>query len=489
MGGAMHARTEWLATAERELIIEEALRILEVTGVRLGACGTLDELQAAGLSVDRVAGVMHLPRVLVEETLARIPRRVLLAGATPDDDCVLDGATHFVPSGSPTTTLDFETGQYRSSTLEDVRRAAIVADAMPVVDILWSLVSATDTSEREAPLADLLYIPAWSNKHLQSEVTDPAQVQRVLAMIEILCGSLEAFRERPRFSFVCCTTSPLSVDGALLDATIGVAKQGAPILIYPMPIAGATAPVTVAGTVTMNVAEFLGLASVIELVAPGTPVIMGAGASVLDMKATTFSFGALEAALMCIACVEVGHHLGFPVLAPGLASDAKHPGIQAGFEKALKGLAVASAGADLITGGIGLLAGAGIMSLPQIVIDAEIATMIRRLLAGAEISRDTVMADTMERLGFGGGFLKEKDTAQRLRAGEQFQPGIASRLSLEAWQAIGDDETSTAVERVREIIAAADERGPLLPSDMLRELRKIADTAVSDGGEPAHVMD
>ena len=104
------------------------------------------------------------------------------------------------------------------------------------------------------------------------------------------------------------------------------------------------------------------------------------------MKAITFSFGALETALMCAACVEVAHHLGVPVLAPGLASDSKYGGIQAGYEKALKGLSVASAGADLITGGIGLLAGAGIMSLPQIVIDAEIAAMIRRLLAKTEIS-------------------------------------------------------------------------------------------------------
>ena len=308
------------------------------------------------MQVDRETGVVRLPRDLVERTVARLPRRVLLAGATPDDDCVLDGAIHFVPSGTPTMTLDFETGEYRASTLEDVRRSAIVADAMPAVDILWSLVSATDVPRR-AHFKGLLTMLAWSNKHVQDEVTQPSQVQPMLAMMETLCGSLDAFRARPRLSFCCCTTSPLGIDGALLDATIGVARHGAPILIYPMPIAGATAPVTVAGAVTMNVAEFLGIATIIELVAPGTPLIMGAGTSLLDMRATTFSFGALEAALMCVACVEVGHQLGVPVLAPGLASDAKYGGIQAGYEKALKGLAVASAGADLITGGIGLLCG------------------------------------------------------------------------------------------------------------------------------------
>ena len=481
----MKPHTEWLSTAECDLIIEGALRVLASTGLCLGTCETLDDLARAGLSPDRSAGVLRLPRARVEETLAQIPRRVLLAGATPEDDCLLDGQSHFLPSGAPTTTLDFETGQYRPSTLEDVRRSTIVADAMPAVDILWSLVSATDVPEARAPYTGLLTIPAWSNKHLQDEVTQPQHVRPVLALIEMLCGSLDDFRRRPRFSFTCCTTSPLSVDGALLDATVGMARAGAPILIYPMPIAGATAPVTVAGAVTMNVAEFLGVATIIDLLAPETPLIMGAGASLLDMRATTFSFGALEAALMCTACVEVGHHLGVPVLAPGLASDAKYGGIQAGFEKALKGLAVASAGADLITGGIGLLAGSGIMSLPQIVIDAEIATMIQRLLAGTEISPDTVMVESIERFAFKGDYLKEKETRRRLRAGEQFLPEIASRLSLEAWQAAAEDELGAAAERVREIIAAAEARGPLLPAETLAELEAIvASTETADTAGP-----
>jgi trimethylamine--corrinoid protein Co-methyltransferase len=241
-----------------------------------------------------------------------------------------------------------------------------------------------------------------------------------------------------------------------------------------MPIAGATAPLTVAGVVTMNVAEFLGVATAIELSAPGSRQIMGVGTSMLDMHATTFTFGALESALMCATGVAVAHHLGVPALAPGLATDAKYGGIQAGYEKALKGLIVAQAGADLITGGIGLLSGAGIMSLPQIVIDAEMATMIRRLLDGAEIGPATVQAETIERVAFRGDYLKEKDTARRVRAGEVFMPEIASRLSLERWQADGRDEAAAASERVREVIAAADARGPLLPPETIAALDAIA---------------
>ena len=137
----------------------------------------------------------------------------------------------------------------------------------------------------------------------------------------------------------------------------------------------------------MNVAEFLGCATAIQLAAPGAPLIMGAGTSLLDMKAGTFCFGAPETALMCAACVEVGAPSRRAGPGAGLATDAMYGGIQAGYEKALKGLAVAQSGADLITGGIGLLHGAGLFSLPQVVIDAEIAAMIRRLLDGARSPR------------------------------------------------------------------------------------------------------
>ncbi len=248
----------------------------------------------------------------------------------------------------------------------------------------------------------------------------------------------------------------------MLDASIAMARHHVPILVYPMPIAGATAPVTIAGAVTLNIAEFLAVATTIALAAPGTPLMMGAGASLLDMRAGTFSFGALETALMVAAIAETSHHLGFPVLCPGLATDAKAHGIQAGYEKALKGLFVAEAGADLITGGIGLLGGAGILSLPQIVIDAEIAAMIKRMLGEVEVSAETTAAASVERAGYDGHFLRDPETKRRLRAGELFMPTISTRLSHEMWVAQGRDEYDIANEQVREVLAAAEARGPLL---------------------------
>ena len=302
----------------------------------------------------------------------------------------------------------------------------------------------------------------------------------MLESMSELCGGLDAYRARPRVSFVCCTHSPLGSAGAFLDVNIEMARHGGPILVCPMPIAGATAPMSVAGAVTMNVAELVAVAAAIQMAASGAPLIMGADASLHDMKAGAFSSGALETALMCAACVEVGHELGAPVLAPGLATDALHGGVQAGCEKALKGLAVAQSGADLITGGIGQLHGAGLFSLPQVVIDAEIATMITRLLAGAEVSPSSIMSEVTARVGFDGDFLRQKETSRRLRAGEVFLPEVVSRVTVAAWEAGGRDELDIARERAHELVAAAKARGPLLPEGVRETLRAIAADALAE---------
>jgi trimethylamine--corrinoid protein Co-methyltransferase len=161
-----------------------------------------------------------------------------------------------------------------------------------------------------------------------------------------------------------------------------------------------------------------------------------------------------------------------------LSTDAKHPGIQAAFEKALKGLVVTSTGCDLMTG-LGMLESANLASLPQIVIDDEIAQMIHGLLGGIEITPETIMAADIERLSFSAAYLKEKETRRRLRAGEQFLPLIADRSSYDHWQAVGKDELTVACERVEEILAAAKERGSYLDEDQQAVMEASIDEAAA----------
>ena len=468
----MKARIEWTTKAERAFIYDEAIGLLERMGIRFGEGKALDVLAAAGATVDRATGVARIPGELVEKAMKLLPGTVTLGGATPDDDIVLDGGTHWVNSGTASHTVDMDTGEYRLSTADDLRKAIMVLDKMEALDVIWPIVACNDKPASTRILDEWAISLAHSNKHVQHELEAAWQVEPILRLAKATSDAKDQ-RERPRISMMCCTASPMQSHGPMLDACVELGSHGIPIVVYSMPVSGGTSPVTVAGMVTLNTAEFLGIATAIQLMAPGTPLIFGAGGAVLDMRTTTYAFGALEGSQMSAACTEIAHMIGAPSLCPALASDAKHVGAQAGYEKALRGMTVASSGCDLMTGGIGLLAGAGFLSMPQIIIDNEIGQMIHRLLGEVDFSADAAQAAVIERAGFGGDYLRQRETRARVRAGEQFFPTVASRHSYEKWETLGETEVDTATAKVREILAAVEAEEPKLTADQQAEIADI----------------
>jgi trimethylamine--corrinoid protein Co-methyltransferase len=238
-----------------------------------------------------------------------------------------------------------------------------------------------------------------------------------------------------------------------------------------MAIAGATSPVTLAGSVVEGVAEFLGSATALQVAAPGSRLVLCFGTAVLDMLQTTFAIGSLESAQMGAMAAEVGHFMGVPTLHPGMSTDAKHQGLQAGYEKALKLAAVCSANPDVVTGW-GLIDSHNTMYLPQSVVDNEMAAMVRRLYADVEVSDATMAGDSIARVGPGGGFLAERETAKRIRAGEHHLPTVSDRSSYEKWAEAGTTENDTAAAAVERLLAEHLER-PCLDTDVIDELAAV----------------
>jgi len=473
----MRAQTTWLSEAEKDLVYAEALTVLEHVGLRMAGSQRLAELREAGAAVDADTGVVRFPAELVDELRRRCPRQVVLGGAAPENDVVLrDGApSRFSPSGCAALTLDYRTGKRRPSTLADLREATIVLDETPELDVQWTTVTANDVPLEQRERLEYYTVLTETDKHV-TFVDCPSAIDPVLAIVEVLCGSLDEFRRRPRISTLFTVASPLSLDGGLLDLHARLADHGTPIEIFTVPISGATAPVTLAGTVVQGMAELLGAVAAMQVFSPGASLVCGPSGTILDMRSTSICYGAVEGGLLNAAFTEVLHHLGLPVITPGLGTDAKHLGVQDGFEKALKGIVTVAAGSDLLSGGMGLIDSVNTLYLPQIVVDAEIVAMIRRLLGEVEFSPQTMARETIERVGIGGNFLKEKETKQRIRAGEHFVPLVASRLPYDAWQAQGTTELDEAVGRVEGILAARAERGPNLSDGQLAALHEICHT-------------
>ena len=469
----MRAQTTWLSAAEKEAILEDALELLATVGMRFSGSAALPLLAGRGAQVDAATGLARLPRELVLWALRQCPRSFVMAGATPADDVILgdDQPLHFCPSGCVAKTVDYRSGERRPSTLQDLRDCTAVMDALPNLDVMWTQVSATDVPLEERELTEYFTVLTETSRHV-TFVDCPQEVDAVVRLCEALAGDLERFRARPRVSTVVTAASPLQVDGGVLDTHIALAACGVPVKVYSMAIAGATAPITLAGTVVQGLAEFLGVATAIQAASPGARLIFCFGSGVLDMLRTTFALGALESAQMAAMATEVGHHVGVPVLCPGFSTDSKHPGVQSGYEKALKALTVCGARPDIVSGW-GLIDSHNTMYLPQAVIDDEIAGMIRRLLADVEVSAETRATGSIARVGPGGSFLGEKATARRIRAGEHFLPGVSLRLSYEKWAEEGRSEHDHAVAVVEGLLTERRSRPPSLGRETIDELAAI----------------
>jgi len=471
-----------LSLLDREAIQQihqSALELLQNVGVKIGSEPAEVLLRDAGHRIDAGTGAVHFSPDLVEQAVAKLPPRVLLAGRDVQRDALLGtGKVHTCLDGQGTFALDAESGKRRPSTLADLVAATRLSDALDSVDLCWPAVVPGDVPQSVRTLVESAVGFLHTSRHIQHEIKDPEEAPYLLEMLDILLGDRRRHAERPIFSVVCCPVSPLQHEAEMTTACIELARNDVPICLMPMPLAGATAPVTLAGTLAMIHAEFLSGVALYQLVRPGLPMILGIGATILDMRTGLYSAGAPELSLLNMAMTQMGKHLGVPVMAQGIVSDAKTPGTQAAFEKAVNGLSAFLAGSDVVNG-LGLLDSHQLLALEQMVIDDEIVRLLRRVERGFDVDADHLMLDLIADVGIGGHFLGKRRTLEHLKKGEHFQPQLSFRGSYQAWQESGYDEVAAARERVGRLLkehevlplAAEAEKG-------LRELILRADPAL-----------
>jgi trimethylamine--corrinoid protein Co-methyltransferase len=266
----------------------------------------------------------------------------------------------------------------------------------------------------------------------------------------------------------------------MAELCIDLCRAGIPIIIWPMPLTGATAPVTVAGTCLMSVVEFLSGLALFQTAAPGCPLIFPLGPEVLDMKTGMAVCAGPEIPLFNLILGQMARFYDVPAIGVGLNSDAKIPGIQAAYESMETGLAAALSGADLLVG-IGVLDDNNTLSFPQMIVESEIARMVKRIREGVVVSDETLMSHLIEKAGPGSHFLGFRETLDGLKRGDVFFPRFGFRNAYDKFFEEGRNELDVARKEVARILALPDPDP--LPPETDRELRRIlaaADKACAD---------
>lgn len=440
-----------LSDDQIERIVLSALELLENVGSKVHEPTARDLLADHGAVVD--GKIVRIPSGLVRDMLNTVPPRVALGNRKGERTMMLESHRIYYGTGSDCPfILDAETGERRRFVKQDTEDAARVVDACANMDFHMSLGLTSDVPtysyDRHQAAAMLrntikpLVLTAMSRDGL-SDITD---------MYYLLRGSREAFEVNPGFVIYLEPVSPLTHGKAVLEKLAFAAERRIPAIYTPCPIAGATAPVTLAGTLALATAEFLVGMVVSQLVRRGAPLIMGGVISNMDMQTTVYAYGSPELHLMSAALTDVAHALKVPMFSTAGCSDSKCLDEQAAMEAAMSIMAAGLSGANLIHD-VGFLESALIASHEMIVLSDEAIGMVKRFLSGVTVSDETLAVDIVKDVGPSGNFLAHEHTAKHMRS-EYWYPKLMDRTRYETWASAGSKRLGERIhERVRDILS------------------------------------
>ncbi len=442
-----------LTDEQLEQIHLASLEILRRTGVRVHDAETLTRLQDAGCTVTDET-LVRFPAAVVEEALLYAPSRVVLCDRSGEPHLYLEGRRTYFGTGSDLpNTRDLETGARRPSLLADVGNAARLVDALPNLDFAMSMALPSDVPPRTADRYSFLAMMQNTVKPLVFTAWDEQGLSDIIHMAETVAGGSKELRLKPFLLAYLEPSSPLQHADVVVRKVRLMAEHGLPFVYAPGPMEGATAPVTSAGSLAMANAEVLSGLVIAQLWQRGTPFVWGSGSGPMDMRTAVGVYAAPEFMLHCMAMAELAHrYYHLPVWGFAGCSDSKLPDLQAGIESALWILWTAISGANLVHD-VGYIESGLTCSCEMIVLCDEIIGFVRKLLAGIEITAETLALDVIHQVGPGGHFMTTPHTRQHFR--QAWYPRLFDRRSHQDWLKAGQPTAfDTARQVAREIIAS-----------------------------------
>jgi trimethylamine--corrinoid protein Co-methyltransferase len=434
-----------------------ALDVLEKLGVGDPIPEILDVALAKGCRLNE-KGRLCFPRALVEDILAGACRRYTAYGVIPEHDLELGGPrVNFATAGEAIKVLDFETGEYRPSTLLDLYDFARLVDRLEHVHCFGQTIVATDMPNRLTSDFNVAYAClAGTQKSFGVSIENVEHHAELIRFFDAFLGGEGRFVERP-FCVIggCPIVSPLRFGKENAEVMVANARLGLCIDPAIAAQAGATAPAALAGTLVQTVAETLVTLIVGNLIRPGLPVSFGIWPFVSDLRTGAFTGGGGEEALLTAAAVQMCRFYDLPSSVGAGMTDAKAIDAQAGYEKGVSVALAAVAGGNYVNECCGMMGSLIGCSVEAMVIDNDMLGNIQRVLKGIDITDETLSFHEIERaIGGPGHYLGSAKTLELMET-EYVYPHIADRDSMNGWQGRGaPDIRQAARKRAREILSS-----------------------------------
>ena len=369
----MQTRIQILSEDEKAQVHERTLKVLATAGMRCDTEEGRRILAAAGADVDEAARRVRFPAGLVEDLLAQATRSFTLRGRRPGWSFTA-GAGDFtlLADGGATSVYDVAAGLRRATTRDDWLAATRLLDALDDVGLYWC--PTEYDADYERPGGFVRYFTdvfATFGKHVQDSFGTPELAPWLKEVLDVVFGGPDEVRRSLPLSFLITPASPLTIEHDYTQTWLELRDYGLPVAVMPMPMQGATAPGSRLGTLLAANCETVGTICLVQAAAPGTPVFYSPVVATMDPRTGLYAAGAPEHAVLCAAGTEMARYYGLPAESSGLCTQTYEPDLQTAWEKADSGLLAVLAGPDVLVGP-GLLGGATVLCLEQIVLDVEV---------------------------------------------------------------------------------------------------------------------
>jgi len=471
---------EILSADEVEAIHETSLSILEEQGIRILLEDARDRLARAGAQVDPETLRVRFDRGLVEESVAKAPSLVKMHARNPRHD-VLVGENYvaFTTVGGPPNASDMDGGR-RPGSLPDFTNFMRLAQSCNAIHMLNQAVEPVDVEVRFRHLETAYVMLTETDKvpFVFSRGREP--VADVMEMVRIARGIPREQMERETSIYtVINSNSPLQLDVPMSRGIIDMALAGQLMILTPFTLAGAMAPVTIAGALALQNAEALAGITLSQVTRPGAPVAYGGFTSNVDMRSGAPAFGTPEYTQAALASGQLARRYRLPFRTSNVTA-SNTPDAQAAYESEMALWGALMGGGNILLHGAGWLEGGLTASFEKFILDAEMLQMMAAFFDRFPVDEGALGLEAVREVGPGGHFFGAQHTIARYETAF-YQPMLSDWRNFETWQEAGSE---TATQRANHIYKRmlADFEPPPIEAAVKEELQAFVARRKKEGG-------
>jgi trimethylamine--corrinoid protein Co-methyltransferase len=451
-----------------------ALEILDKIGFQMEHKGALEMLLSAGCKMLN-NGRIRLPAYLVEDALCSAPRQITLYDQKKNKWMPLVDGNPFYGTGSDATfTIDLETGQRRRTVLKDVANFAKLVDGMENIHFNMSMANPEDVPIEHIYVYVFAEMVQNTNKPIVFIADSGKDIARIYKIACLVAGGEEELQKKPFLLSYSEAISPLRFPENVIEKLLFCAEKGVPICFPSGSNAGGGAPVTLAGAMSLGIAENMVGLVLHQLAGKGSPFLFGPNVSTLDMKSSIVSYGCPEWSLTQAALADMRDEIyGLPVWAYAGATDSKVMDAQAGAEAMFSIITAMLSRANLIHD-VAFLEYGNTSSLEMLTMVDELVAMSRFFTGGIPVTEETLAFEAIERVATGGPgsiFLMDDHTFENFMHA-QFLPKLLNRDRHDTWEDAGSIDLYKRCNIEARKILAEHQLEPK-PDDVLKGIDEI----------------